>query len=58
MQYFVYGPHFSINNEKVFLPRFSCEVFASELLENVEEMFHRYYLYGDMFTMFKCSMVK
>ena len=37
--------------------RFSSnsEASASELLENIEEMFHRYYLRCDVFSKFKFS---
>ena len=31
----------------------SSEAIASELLENIEEMFPRYYMKSDMFSMFK-----
>ena len=33
----------------------SSEEFASELLENLEEMFPRYYMHSDIFSMFKSS---
>ena len=31
----------------------SLEVFASELPENLEEMFPQYYMHSDMFSIFK-----
>ena len=36
-----------ISNKETFLPRFSTdsEAFASDLLENAEEMFSRYYMH-------------
>ena len=47
--WFVHYPHFS--------SRFSTnsEAFASELIENLEDISPQYYMYSDMFNMFKCS---
>ena len=62
---FVYGPLLlSVleNLEEIFLStisnissRFSInsEAFASELLENIEEIFPHYHMYSDMFIMLK-----
>ena len=46
---FVHAPHFTISDEETFLQEL--------LLENIEEMFPRYYIHGDMFSMFNSSNI-
>ena len=48
---FVHDLHSTVSNEETFRRDFLA--FASELLENREEMILRYYMHSDMFSMFK-----